>query len=206
MSHDEKTETYHVLSDEPGLMLHRPRRQLARVLVLYALLPLICAGAGSYITYTLAGERTDHRIAALETDLAERRAARADMDAQQRVRDAERQAADAQLRKDACIAFDRLQPRDREVLDLRKRYGCTGNPRPAVAPAPTSAPSGGSQPAGRHPSGSSNDGASPDRPRPAPQQPPAGPPGPQGPQGPPGHPVPSGDGLTVCLPIVGCLL
>lgn len=204
MSGSEKTETYQVLSDEPGLLFHRPRRQLVQVLVLYALLPLICAAAGSYITYTLGSDRSDRRIAALEKDLAERRAARAEMDAQLKQQVEQRAAEDAQLRKDACVAFDRIQPRDAAMLDLRRRYGCTGNPKPAVAPGPTSVPSGGSQPAGQRPAGGGP--TAPRQPAPAPQQPPAGPQEPQGPPGPPGQPAPPDDGLTVCLPIVGCLL
>ena len=207
MTGDDRTETYQVLSDEPGLLLHRPRRQLARVLALYALLPLICAAAGSYITYTLSAGRSDHRIAALEADLAERRAARAQMDDQQRQLEAARAAADAQLRRDACVAFDRLQPRDAEVLDLRKRYGCTGNPKPAATAGPLTRPTADSRP-GSQRGGSGGQ----DEPDPAPQAPPkAGPPGPKGPtgpQGPPGEPgdTPPDDGGLLCLPLVGCVL
>ncbi|MEV7684278.1 hypothetical protein AB0O64_37980, partial [Streptomyces sp. NPDC088341] len=102
-------------------MVHNPRRQLARLLALYAVLPLICAGAGAFIAYQSASARTDGRIATLEADLAERRAVNSEAN---RARD-EQLAA---IRRDLCVLVDRLQPRDRAVVELRRRYGCPGTP------------------------------------------------------------------------------
>jgi hypothetical protein len=183
-----------LLTDEPGVLLHQPRRKLIRVLVVYALLPLICAAAGAYISYELAAAQANDRISALESDLAQRRANRASMDAAQA-------SAAAQFRTDMCVLADRTVPRDQAVEEIRRRYGCIGTP-PPVSPSSTRPPPSPSRRA------AGNGGAAKDPARPAPAPRPSagrpGPPGPSGPPGPPGPqptPVPPADGL-ICVPVL----
>ncbi|MFF0467575.1 hypothetical protein ACFYPX_09150 [Micromonospora zamorensis] len=164
---------YELLADEP-VLLHNPRRQLVKLLTLYAALPLICATAGAYVAYMLAMGSVDQRLQGLERDMAERRTAA-------RAEDRARDERLAQTRRDLCVALDRLNPRDAPVQDLRRRYGCT---TPGPAPSPQPSTSGGGRPAGGRVD------ASP-APRPGPTRGPAGPTGPAGPEGPPGKPAPS---------------
>ncbi|MEU9742539.1 hypothetical protein AB0E12_25475 [Micromonospora chersina] len=110
----------------------RDRRRVARLLALYALLPLLCSAAATVIAYNLADNAVDRRVTALEQDLAQRRAAAVE---EQRRRDARVE----QTRRDLCVALDRLTPRDTDVQDLRRRYGCTGPlPDPSTLPGPPS--------------------------------------------------------------------
>lgn len=193
-----KIRPYPILSGEPGVLLQNPRRQLIRVLVLYALLPLICAAAGAFIAYIMANEHSSDRIAALEADLAERRAARAKVD--------------SSLRDAACVLANRAQPRDVDVERIRSKYGCTG----ALIAVPTPTPSAGPSTAGSDISAGENEGPASGVPAPAPQppagppgpQPPAGPPGTQGPPGPAGPPpaIPDPDDCSISLPVIGCIL
>lgn len=153
------------------------RRRLARLLALYALLPLICAAAATVIAYNLAGSRMDHRVDALEQDLAQRRAVAAQ---EQRARDARLE----QTRRDLCVVLDRVVPRDTPVQDMRRRYGCAGAASPGPNPTPGRTPAPPSRPDGR---GSATAGEAGARPMPGP----AGPVGATGPAGPPGQPAPS---------------
>lgn len=206
MVHRETSRLAHVLlTDEPGVLVHNPRQKLVRILILYALLPLICSVAGGFIAYQFANAAMEHRVDALEGDLAQRRAARA---AEDRQRDAKLD----QNRRDLCVVLDRLTPRDRPVEDLRHKYGCTGAsvtapPAPSPSPNRTTPAGRAAEPTRDVPAGS---GAAPSRqPRPAPAP---GPPGATGPSGPPGPsapaspPPPPGDDNLLCLPLLGCLL
>lgn len=176
-------------TDEPGVVVHSPRRQLARLLVLYAVLPLICAGAGTFIAYELGNQRTDARLAALEEDLEQRRAASA-------AANAERDARLAQTRRDLCVVIDRVQPRDAAVEGVRRRYGCAPVP-PGSSPAPSVSPSPEGRPSPDGTGGRSGTGDAGGGTRPAGGQPPApqpgapGGPGPSGPGGQPPAPAPS---------------
>ncbi|WP_349876208.1 hypothetical protein ABIH81_18885 [Micromonospora sp. HUAS YX12] len=170
----------------------RDRRRVARLLALYALLPLLCSAAATVIAYNLADNAVDRRVAALEQDLAQRRAAAVE---EQRRRDARLE----QTRRDLCVALDRLTPRDADVQDLRRRYGCTGPlPDPSTSPGPPSR--GGPRPTG--PAASSR--TTVPQPAPAPAPAPAGPPGPAGPTGPPGPPAatPKPTPAIACLPLL----
>ncbi|WP_262285903.1 hypothetical protein [Micromonospora sp. MA102] len=170
----------------------RDRRRTARLLALYALLPLLCSAAATVIAFNLADNAMDRRVAALEQDLAQRRAQAA----------AETKARDARLeqtRRDLCVALDRLTPRDEAVQDLRRRYGCTG---PSPGPAPTTSPGPPSR-GGPRPNGPAASSRTP-RLQPAPAPAPAGPPGPAGHSGPPGPPAPTPKPTPalVCVPLL----
>ncbi|MFR9780136.1 hypothetical protein ACL02O_29280 [Micromonospora sp. MS34] len=182
--------SYGLLTDEPGLVVHNPRRQLAKLLVLYAVLPLLCAAAAAYIAVTLANASMDRRVAALEQDQAQRRQAAA-------AADQARDARLAQTRRDLCVVLDRVVPRDPPVQDLRRRYGCTA-PHPAPSPTGTPVPGGGTAPGRR--------GATSSAPRPAPVPGPASPTGRPGPGGPPGPPAPKPtprpSPVLVCVPLL----
>lgn len=203
MARHDGTAEHALLTDQPGVLVAHPRQQLVKILILYALLPLVCGTAGAVVAYQLSNVVTDRRVAALEDDLAQRRAANA----------AANEARDAQLgqtRRDLCVVIDRVQPRDQAVQDIRKRYGCTGAPAAIPTPVQSATPSPAVD--GRR------SGASGARPpateRPTPRPGPSGPPGPPGkpgptapatPPSPPPAPVPPGDGL-ICLPVLGCVL
>lgn len=137
------TEPLHpVATDQPGLILHQPRRKLRQIAIIYALLPLVSAGVGAWIATQVAYARseahTDSRIAALEQDLSERRRVRAEQDAA-------RDAQTRQLLNLLCVLLDHAQPRDDAVEALRTRYGCAGG---VPSPGPQSPPpSPGSRPA-----------------------------------------------------------
>lgn len=190
MTRHSSSRQYELLADEP-VLLHNPRRQLVKLLTLYAALPLICATAGTYVAYMLAMGSVDQRLQGLERDMAERRAA---AHAEDRARD-ERLA---QTRRDLCVVLDRLNPRDAPVQDLRGRYGCSA---PVPAPSPQPSASGGGRPAGGRAEASAT-------PRPAPTPGPAGPTGPAGPAGPPGNPAsspppePNSRPVLVCVPLL----
>ncbi|MEU8333426.1 hypothetical protein [Micromonospora sp. NPDC048839] len=173
MTRHSSSRQYELLTDEP-VLLHNPRRQLVKLLTLYAALPLICATAGAYVAYMLAMGSVDQRLQGLERDMAERRAAA-------RAEDRARDERLAQTRRDLCVVLDRLAPRDESVQELRRRYQCAA-PGPAPSPQPPSG-SGGPPAKGRV-------DASP-TPRPGPTPGTAGPTGPAGPEGPPGKPAPS---------------
>ncbi|MEU0151510.1 hypothetical protein [Micromonospora fulviviridis] len=169
----------------------KDRRRLARLLALYALLPLLCSAAATVIAFNLAGTAMDRRVDALEQDLAQRRG--------QAVADAKaRDARLEQTRRDLCVALDRLTPRDEPVQDLRRRYGCTApDPRPTSDARPTPAPSPADR-ATRRPASSSS-------PRAQPAPGPAGPDGPSGPPGPPA-PTPEPSPALVCVPLIDLCL
>lgn len=216
MVRHDTTQPHALLTDEPGLLVHRPRRKLAQVLALYAILSLICGAAGAVIAYQLSNVVIDRRVSTLEGDLAQRRATRA----------AEDQARDARLtqtRRDLCVVIDRVQPRDAAVEDVRRRWGCTSRPAAVPAPAPSvtdskrpgASPTTGGGPVGRVPSnaqrgpvGSSGGSAG------SAGSGPSGPTGPTGPQGAPAPapapapppPPPSAeepvDLLDVCVPLL----
>jgi hypothetical protein len=140
---DDETEQLHpVATDQPGLILHRPLRKLRQIAVVYALLPLLCAGIGAWIAtqvaYTRAEAHTDRRIETLERDLAERRAAN-------QQGNAERDRQIAELRRLVCIFADHAQPRDEQVEQVRATYGCTGGPYPV--PSTSTPPGSGGGPA-----------------------------------------------------------
>lgn len=201
--HDDTFPPHPVLTDQPGLILTQPRRQLAKILILYALLPLVCSASGAVIVYELSNAATERRVAAVEDYLAQRREANTAADS----------ARDRQLeqtRRDLCVVLDRIQPRDAAVQDMRRRYGCTTGPTsPSPSPTPSArtrpAPTGGATeraPANGQRGRSGSDGA-------------AGPTGPSGPPGKPGKPAPSPtppaqappadestDLLDVCVPLL----
>jgi hypothetical protein len=143
---DGETERLHpVATDQPGLILHRPLQKLRQIAIVYALLPLLCAALGAWVAYRLTEASTDRRIAALEQDLAQRRAARAEQDAAR-----DRQLGE--LRLLVCIFADHSQPRDDQVEAVRARYGCTGGPYPEPQ-SPPATPGRGGTSAGTRPSG-----------------------------------------------------
>ncbi|MFI7608770.1 hypothetical protein ACIBTV_27170 [Micromonospora sp. NPDC049366] len=142
-----------------------------------------------------AEQDTRARVGTLEREFA------TDLDERRKARDAEVARQDAelrQLRKDACTLADRVLPRDAELQELRRRYGCTGDAAPSTDPGRSTAPG----PNGGHerPSPDPSRGQ-PDRPHtpapvtpeptPAPTQPPAADPE---------------DGGLICLPLLGCVL
>lgn len=157
------------------------------VVVIAAIAAYLGAAAG----YDRAARHTDGRIAALERDLAERRAVRADQDA---VRDAQAR----RLLVLACVLLDHSQPRDSQIEAWRAELGCTGGPY--VIPAPASGPRLPAPSSAMRPSGwLRTSGAVPPTPRPssvivAPS-----------PAGPPPRPSPSQGGsplLCVDLPLL----
>ncbi|GAA2636988.1 hypothetical protein GCM10010399_82660 [Dactylosporangium fulvum] len=140
---DDNTEKLHpVATDQPGLILHNPYRKLRQIAVVYALLPLLCAGVGGWIAtqiaYTRAADHTDARIEALERDLSERRTTNQQANA-------ERDRQIAELRRLVCILADHAQPRDGQIEQVRGTYGCTGGPYPvpSVSTAPPARPGPG---------------------------------------------------------------
>ncbi|MBM0228063.1 hypothetical protein, partial [Micromonospora sp. ATA51] len=125
MSRHSEPRPYGLLTDQPGVVVHNPRRQLAKLLTLYAVLPLLCAAAAAYIAVTLANASMDRRVAALEQDQAQRRQAAAAAD----------QARDARLtqtRRDLCVVLDRWCP---GTGPYRTCAGGTGAP-PRTRPRP----------------------------------------------------------------------
>ncbi|MFE9690882.1 hypothetical protein [Micromonospora sp. NPDC005806] len=196
MNRHSERQPYGLLTDEPGVVVHNPRRQLAKLLALYAALPLLCAAAAAYIAVTLANASMDRRVNALEQDQAQRRAQAA----------AEAKARDARLeqtRRDLCVALDRLTPRDPPVQDLRRRYGCTA-PDPRPSPSTGTPDRGGPRAGGTAPDGRAQ------QPRPAPAPGPAGPTGPPGSTGQPGppapKPTPEPNPALVCVPALDLCL
>ncbi len=104
-------------------MMPQPEQRVRALIlaVLFAAALVVIVIIGAYVSagvgYDRSAAHTDQRIAALESDLAERRAVRASQDA----------ARDAQTRELltlVCVLLDRVQPRDSEVQVQRVRYGC----------------------------------------------------------------------------------
>lgn len=177
-----------VLADEPLVGTNLTRR--VRITLVAIAVALLLSNVSAYLIGQAfaehANERTDQRIAALEADLAERRAARDRMD--------------AQLRRDACTLADELAglvPDSQRLRDFRARYGCTGTPTATRSPSPP-APSPGGRTDGTagtrgttgHPAPAPRPG--PTRTTPAPS--------------PTGTTRPPTDGGLLCLPLVGCIL
>lgn len=123
---DPERRQYPVTSDEP-VSLTRPRRAVRATAVAYALAIVICSATGSYVATVIAHERgsahTDRRIARLETDLGQRRAAAAEANAR-------RDQQIAETRRVVCVVFNRLQPRDAEVERVRAEFKCDQQPDP----------------------------------------------------------------------------
>lgn len=153
---DEPAQELHpVASDQPGLILHRPLRKLRQVAIVYALLPLVCAGLGGFVVIKLTEAATSRRLAALERDLEQRRAVNTKSNT-------ERDRQIAELRRLVCVFADHSEPRDDQVEAVRIQYGCDGGPYPVLpvpgVPTPSSSgspPSGGPSPVPLRSSGGS---------------------------------------------------
>lgn len=186
-----------VLTNEP-LVGNDLMRKL-RVILISVVIAFVLTNFTSYLIGQAVRADADQdnraRIATLEREFA------ADLDERRRERDAEvagQNAKLAQLRRDVCTLADRAQPRDDEVLQMRRRYGCTG---PAVS---GTAPGGPSTAGGGTPG---SDGRSSGAPRPQPG--PRGPSGPAGPPAPAPSPAPPPTGPSGGLPcslLFGCPL
>lgn len=172
-----------VLSDEP-LVGQGIKRRVRVVLIAVATAFLL-----TNITSHLIGQavRADAdrdartRIADLERRFA------ADLEERRKQRDAEVARQDAELRelrRDACTLVDRIQPRDAEVMRMRRRYGCTASPTSPSTPSRQvpAVPRGNAT--GNPEAGREQGEGNPPRPAPPP-------------------PAPPDDGL-VCLPVIGC--
>lgn len=109
----------------------RARAIFLAALFAAALLVLVVVGAyaSAGVGYDRSAAHTDRRIAALESDLTERRQVRASQDAG-------RDAQTRELLALVCVLLDRAQPRDSEVQARRVRYGCVAPvpPPPSVSP------------------------------------------------------------------------
>lgn len=114
-------------------------------------LAAVIAYFSSAIAVNRAEQHTDDRVAVLESDLQARRSAAAEQNAN-------RDAQIAELRRLVCLFADHATPRDQDVEDVRRRYGCTGVPNPTPGPTssatavPTARPQGARQPV-RSPAG-----------------------------------------------------
>jgi hypothetical protein len=110
-----------------------PRRTLL-LSTMFALAVVLLAAVISYTAAVIAVYRaerhTDERVAVLERDLQQRRAAAAEQNAN-------RDAQIAELRRLVCLFADHAQPRDAAVEDVRARYGCTGVASPTPSPSRT---------------------------------------------------------------------
>lgn len=190
------TAPFTVRADQP-VEVHHPIRR-ARILAVCIVAAIILSSfAAGVIGYRLADASMNRRVSVLEADRA--RQAR------------ERTAQIQQLRNTACVALNRLTP-DPTVDQQRALYGCGPRP-PQTAPAPGStggATSSGGAPGSRHvaggtpavPGGSTGQPGAGPTPRPTPPSKPTPPPSPTPAPG----PTPQGGGLTVCLPLLGCIL
>lgn len=204
-----------VLSDQPLVGEHLTRR--LRIVLIAMLVAFFLTNLTSYLIGQAVRAEAD-RDTRTRVDGVERKVTE-DIEARAVQRDAERKRMEetnaaqqrelAQLRRDLCVALDRVTPRDQVVVQARRQYGCTGGVAPAASrPAPAAGqPSQGAGASGGAPSGGGTEGAAPSAPRP-----PTAPPGPAGPSGPPGPsspttspPAQTDDGL-ICLPVVGCVL
>jgi hypothetical protein len=94
----------------------------------FALSVVIIAAAASYaggrLAYEQSAAHTDARIAVLEGDLSQRRAASM---AANRIRDAQAAQRDAQiaeLRRLVCAFADHAQPQDADIQQIRAQYHC----------------------------------------------------------------------------------
>lgn len=188
MLHERRRKLSPVLADEP--LVGQGIKRRVRVILLAVVVAIVLTNITSYFigetTRADANRDLRTRIAALERDFA------ADLDERRRERDAEVAGQDAklaQLRRDVCTLADRAQPRDDEVQQMRRRYGCTGGPEPAM-----SRTAGG---------GSAPTAGPPAAPGPQPAPGPAAPTAP-GPSSPPAPNEP--DGGLFCLPLLGCPL
>ena len=192
------TELHLVATDEPGLVLHQPRRKLIQIVVLFAVAIVTCSAAAAYvgaaIAYHRASDHTDARFAELETDLTERRRVAAEGNAK-------RDAQQAEVAALVCLVLDRIQPRDAQVEAARSRYGCTANPKQPAAGRAPGAGSGGGVPAPAPLAGAAPRPATPAPPAVVPPRPVTpGVPAPVPTQSAPRPPQP-----LVCAPILGCL-
>lgn len=192
------TAPFTVRADHP-VEMHNPVRR-ARILAVLTVAAIIASSfAAGYIGYRLADANMNRRVSALEASRAQ--IAR------------ERTAQIQQLRNTTCVALNRLPP-DPAVDQQRALYGCGPRPpRPTPTPGPTGGGGSGGSPGpsgGRHiaggppaagggstgrpggPSGPTPQPAPPTKPAPSPTPAPA--------------PTPQGGGLTLCLPLLGCLI
>lgn len=205
MLHDRKRKRLSpVLSDEPIVGQDLPRR--LRVVLLSVVIAFVLTNLTSYLIGQAVRADADRdsraRLAALERDFA------ADLEARRSARDKEVARHDAelrQLRADSCTLADRIVPRDAAVQSLRRRYGCSGDARPAstltVTPRPPAATPRSARPGGAA------------RPVPAPRptavttasRPPTSS-GPKPQPSPSTPPPPAADDGLICLPLIGCLL
>jgi type II secretory pathway pseudopilin PulG len=176
-------------------------RTLPRLVALFAaavILVALTAYSTTWLAYQQANRNTREQIAALNEDLATRRAQRAETD--------QRNAAAAEtLRRYACaLARAASTNPDPDIQQMRTDLACDATPPPAPSTSPgapvTPGPSTSSKPAGRG-GGAPTGGRSPvvGMPRPAP-------PPPRPPQsGPVSSPSPTDDPLIGCahLPLLG---
>lgn len=82
------------------------------------LLSSVIAYTSAVIAVHRAEQHTDERVAVLERDLQQRRAAAAQQNANR-----DRQIGE--LRRLVCLFADHAQPRDAAVEEVRAAYGCT---------------------------------------------------------------------------------
>ncbi|MEU0078581.1 hypothetical protein ABZY58_11845 [Micromonospora tulbaghiae] len=206
-----------MLADEPLVgesLTRKVRIVLVAVMVAFLLTNItsyLLGQAFSADARERATAETSQRVAELERQFNE------DLAARKQARDRESAAQNAQvqqLRRDLCLALDRVQPRDREVLDARRRYGCTATPTQAPAAAGATQRGGGTSSGGVSGGGAAGSGTGPAS---GGGRGPAGPAGPTGPAGPPAPtppppaspsqpPAAEPDGGLICLPLLGCIL
>jgi hypothetical protein len=116
------------------------RLRPAVIAVLFALAVVAVVVIAGYVSASVGGEHaynrssrhTDERIATLESDLAERRAANQRQNVQ-------RDQQIGELRRLVCVFADHAQPRDEQVRQVRAKYGCNGGPYPEPVTSPSPA-------------------------------------------------------------------
>jgi hypothetical protein len=104
-----------------------PSWQAIVVGILVAVLLGIVAGVTAFVSQQRANDHTDHRIARLEADLAERRRVAAEANARR-----DQQIAETQ--RIVCVVMNRVQPRDAEVEKVRAQFNCAAQPDPVGSP------------------------------------------------------------------------
>ncbi len=114
--------------DPSRLVRVTPSWQAILVGALLAIMLGIVAGVTAYIAQNRANEHTDRRLAELERDRAERRAA-AD------AANARRDQQIAETQRIVCVVMNRIEPRDAEVQRIRVQFRCDAQPDPAATPS-----------------------------------------------------------------------